>query len=80
MDRDKRTTRTVPQYTIVKDLIFSVFEYHTARFEDRDKILVLFGGDFNAVPHTDGGESPASVKMLENGFTDAFRSLMNNLL
>ena len=52
-----------------------VFDFHKSRFEQSDKISVFFGGDFNAVPHTDGGDSPASKKMLEAGFTDAFRSL-----
>ncbi len=52
-----------------------VYEFHEERFSNADEIPVLFGGDFNAVPHTDGGESPASKKMLANGFTDAFRSL-----
>jgi hypothetical protein len=52
-----------------------VFQYHESRFAESDSIPVLFGGDFNAVPHTDGGSSPASVKLQEAGFTDAFRSL-----
>jgi exonuclease III len=52
-----------------------VFDFHSTRFMESDTIPVLFGGDFNAIPHTDGGNSPASVKMLENGFTDAYRSL-----
>lgn len=52
-----------------------VFEFHKSRFKNADKSPVVFGGDFNTVPHTDGGKSPASQKMLEEGFTDAFRSL-----
>ena len=52
-----------------------VFDFHKTRFENADNIPVLFGGDFNAVPHTDKGKSPASEKMLSEGFTDAFRSL-----
>lgn len=52
-----------------------VFEFHRERFDDADVVPVLFAGDFNAVPHTDGGESPASRRLLEAGFTDAFRSL-----
>jgi hypothetical protein len=52
-----------------------VFEFHQSRFAESDLIPTLFGGDFNAVPHTDGGDSPASVALLEAGFTDAFRSL-----
>jgi len=56
-----------------------VFDFHKARFDNSDNIPVFFGGDFNAVPHTDGGESPASTKMLEEGFTDAYRSLYTNV-
>jgi len=52
-----------------------VYTFHEARFAQSETTPVFFGGDFNAVPHTDGGESPASLKMLENGFTDAYRSL-----
>ncbi|MFC1555935.1 endonuclease/exonuclease/phosphatase family protein [candidate division KSB1 bacterium] len=58
----------MPQFT-------DVFDFHKGRFEESDNIPILFGGDFNAVPHTDGGNSPASEKMLESGFMDAFRSL-----
>ena len=53
----------------------AVFDFHKSRFDNSDKIPILFGGDFNAVPHTDGGQSPASEKMLAEGFIDAFRSL-----
>ncbi len=53
----------------------AVFDFHKPRFDNSDEIPIVFGGDFNALPHTDGGESPASKKMLEEGFTDAFRSL-----
>lgn len=52
-----------------------VFDFHESRFVTADSIPVFFGGDFNAIPHTDGGDSPASKKLLEEGFTDAFRSL-----
>lgn len=52
----------------------TVFDFHQSRFEQSDVNPVFFGGDFNAVPHTDGGQSPASIKMLDNGFTDAYRS------
>ena len=52
-----------------------VFDFHQSRFGESDQIPTLFGGDFNAVPHTDGGDSPASVALLDAGFTDAFRSL-----
>jgi endonuclease/exonuclease/phosphatase family metal-dependent hydrolase len=57
-----------------------VFDFHSNRFIESDSIPVLFGGDFNAVPHTDGGDSPASVKMAEKGFTDAYRSLYPDVL
>ena len=53
----------------------AVFEFHESRFAESDTVPVLFGGDFNAVPHTDGGDSPASVALMDAGFTDAFRSL-----
>ncbi|GAB5554150.1 MAG: hypothetical protein Sapg2KO_37410 [Saprospiraceae bacterium] len=52
----------------------AVFDFHQSRFEQSAINPVFFGGDFNAVPHTDGGQSPASKKMLDNGFTDAYRS------
>jgi len=52
-----------------------VFDFHQSRFAESDTIPTLFAGDFNAVPHTDGGDSPASRAMLDAGFTDAFRSL-----
>jgi endonuclease/exonuclease/phosphatase (EEP) superfamily protein YafD len=57
----------------------SVYDFHAERFAESDNTPILFGGDFNAVPHTDGGDSPASVKMLDNGFTDAYRSLHPNV-
>lgn len=53
----------------------AVFDFHQSRFGQSDVVPTLFAGDFNAVPHTDGGSSPASVALLEAGFTDAFRSL-----
>ncbi|MCE7995177.1 MAG: hypothetical protein HEP71_24575 [Roseivirga sp.] len=53
----------------------TVYDFHQGRFSQSDEIPVFFGGDFNAVPHTDGGNSPASKKLLDNGFTDAYRSL-----
>ncbi len=52
-----------------------VFEFHQDRFSNADEIPIIFAGDFNALPHTDGGNSPASEKMLGSGFTDAFREL-----
>ena len=51
-----------------------VFSFHEGRFAASATIPVIFGGDFNAVPHADGGESIASRAMLDAGFTDAFRS------
>jgi exonuclease III len=56
----------------------AVFDFHQARFAESDSIPTLFAGDFNAVPHMDGGDSPASRAMLDAGFTDAFRSLYPN--
>jgi endonuclease/exonuclease/phosphatase (EEP) superfamily protein YafD len=53
----------------------AVFDFHQSRFQESDRIPTVFGGDFNAVPHTDGGDSPASQALLGAGFTDAFRSL-----
>ena len=52
-----------------------VYEFNADRFADSDRIPTLFAGDFNAVPHTDGGNSPASRKLLDSGFRDAFREL-----
>ena len=51
-----------------------VFNHHKLIFDSADRVPVLFGGDFNAVPHTDGGKSLASEMLLEAGFTDSFRS------
>lgn len=53
----------------------AVFAFNESRFAKSDTIPTVFGGDFNAVPHTDGGDSPASRTLLNAGFTDAFRSL-----
>lgn len=53
----------------------AVFDFHSPRFALSETVPVLFGGDFNAVPHTDGGDSPASRALFDAGFTDAFRSL-----
>jgi len=52
-----------------------VFSFHKDKFEHSDRVPVFFGGDFNAVPHTDGGDSPASLKLSEAGFTEAFRDI-----
>ena len=56
-----------------------VFNFHLDKFSKADEIPILFGGDFNAVPHTDGGSSEASTKLLENGFKDAYRSLHTDI-
>ncbi len=53
----------------------TVFDFHQSRFQESDFIPTFFAGDFNAVPHTDGGDSPASLTMMDGGFTDAYRSL-----
>ena len=52
-----------------------VFDFHQKKFDESDSIPTLLAGDFNAIPHTDGGNSPASEKLLDYGFTDAYRSL-----
>jgi len=52
-----------------------VFDFHKSRFQESDIIPTFFAGDFNSVPHTDGGNSPASRKLLDAGFSDAFRNL-----
>lgn len=52
-----------------------VAKHHKAKFDNADRIPVFFGGDFNAVPHTDGGRSPASKFLLGDGFKDAYREL-----
>ncbi len=53
----------------------AVFDFHQSRFQESDRIPTFFAGDFNAVPHTDGGDSPASLAMMNAGFTDAYRIL-----
>jgi len=57
------------------DQFSNVVDFHEARFQQSESTPTLFAGDFNAVPHTDGGDSPASRVLLDAGFTDAFRSL-----
>jgi len=52
-----------------------VAEFHATRFAASDTTPVFFGGDFNAVPPSDGGKSLAATTLLDLGFTDAFRSL-----
>ena len=61
------------------DQFTAVFDFHESRFQQSASIPTLFAGDFNAVPHTDGGDSPASRVLLDAGFTDAFRSLHANV-
>ena len=56
-----------------------VYEHHKTKFDNSDIVPVFFGGDFNAVPHTDGGNSIASEKMLASGFIDAYRNLHPNV-
>lgn len=57
----------------------NVFDVHKDRFAATATTPVFFAGDFNAIPHTDGGDSPASKAMLDAGFTDAFRSMYPNV-
>jgi exonuclease III len=52
-----------------------VYDFHKERFDKADEIPIIFGGDFNAIPNSDGGENPASITLIENGFKDAYRSL-----
>ncbi|MCP3916290.1 MAG: hypothetical protein GY711_12105 [bacterium] len=52
-----------------------VSEFHSVRFAASDTTPIFFGGDFNAIPASDGGESLAATTLLDLGFTDAFRSL-----
>jgi endonuclease/exonuclease/phosphatase (EEP) superfamily protein YafD len=56
------------------DQFADVFAFHGGRFAESDAVPVIFAGDFNAIPHTEGGNSPASRALLDAGFTDAFRS------
>lgn len=57
----------------------TVFNFHQDIILGAKNIPVLFGGDFNAVPYSDGGDSPASIALLEAGFTDAYRSFYPNV-
>jgi hypothetical protein len=52
-----------------------VAEFHAKRFAACDTTPVLFGGDFNAIPESDGGKSLAASVLLGQGFTDAYRSM-----
>jgi exonuclease III len=52
-----------------------VYEHHKEKFNSANTIPILFGGDFNAVPHIDNGNSEASKILIENQFTDAYRNL-----
>ena len=54
-----------------------VFDFHKNILQNTDSIPVVFGGDFNSVPHTDNGNTDnlASIKFEQEGFTDAYRSL-----
>ncbi len=55
-----------------------VYEHHKNKFDAANTIPVLFGGDFNAVPYLDNGTSEASKRLIETGFTDAYRNLHHN--
>jgi len=50
-----------------------VYTFHKGRLDDTDEIPVLFGGDFNAIPESDGGKSLAARTLIEVGFADAYR-------
>ncbi len=52
-----------------------VSNFHSKIFENSKEVPVLFGGDFNSVPHTDSGKSEASIFLLKHNFTDAYRSM-----
>ena len=52
-----------------------VYNFHKERFDQSASTPVLFGGDFNAIPTADGGNSIASEQLLKAGFSDAYRSL-----
>jgi hypothetical protein len=41
----------------------AVFEFYESRFKESNVIPTLFAGDFNAVPHTDNGDSPVVTKV-----------------
>jgi hypothetical protein len=40
----------------------AVFDFHADRFGQSESIPTLFAGDFNAVPHLDGGDSPVPLR------------------
>ncbi len=52
-----------------------VFDFHQNRFANADEAPIIFSGDFNTLSHIDGGNNPASVAMIGDGFKDAFREL-----
>lgn len=54
-----------------------VYDFHKTILDNTDVVPVVFGGDFNAVPHTDNGDKRnlASIKFEGEGYTDAYRSL-----
>lgn len=56
-----------------------VYAFHQSRFAETDSLPILFGGDFNAVPDVDGGDSLAYRMLTDAGFVDAFRSLNPNV-
>jgi endonuclease/exonuclease/phosphatase (EEP) superfamily protein YafD len=51
----------------------NVYDFHKLRFAESKTIPTFFGGDFNTVPHLDGGPSPASKILIDAGFTDTYR-------
>ena len=55
-----------------------VYKHHKNKFDAANTIPILFGGDFNAVPYLDNGTSEASKRLIETGFTDAYRNLHPN--
>ena len=57
-----------------------VYDFHKERFNNDSITPILFGGDFNAVPYLDHGDSEASKRLIENGFSDAYRSLHPDFL
>ncbi|MGI9517292.1 MAG: endonuclease/exonuclease/phosphatase family protein [Pirellulaceae bacterium] len=52
-----------------------VYSFHESRFNETDSVPILFGGDFNAIPDVDGGNSLAYRMLTEAEFVDAYRQL-----
>jgi hypothetical protein len=52
------------------------FNFYLKKFQQSDNIPILFSGDFNTIPDSDGGDNNiASRKLLGISFRDAYRSL-----